>query len=43
MVELRELLAAREGIYSRAALTVDTARLTPEEVAAAVVRGLETG
>ena len=41
MDELRRILTAREPIYSRAALSVDTGGSGPEEVASAIVAGLE--
>ena len=41
MDELRRILAAREPVYSRAALSVDTGGSGPAEVAAAIVAGLE--
>jgi len=41
MDELRAILAAREPLYSRAALSVDTSGSGPAEVASAILAGLE--
>ncbi len=40
MEELRSMLAARERLYRRAHLTVDTSERTPEQVAEAIVSAL---
>lgn len=43
MTELREILAARQPLYSRAALVVDTDRTPPDTVARTIQRALARG